>query len=100
MWAKENPNDSKPEDYEKDLESFRNDVKWQILAEQVAEQQTIEVSEEEVLHYAEGLIYNALRGSNPGELTQEKLTQYTNNYLTKDNNYNKCGCHGSGWQSI
>jgi len=88
MWAKENPNDAKPEDYDKDLESFRNDVKWQILAEQIAEQQTIEVSEEEVVDYAEGLIYNALRGSNPAELTREKLQQYTTNYLTKDNNYN------------
>jgi len=88
MWAKENPNDSKAEDYDKDLESFRNDVKWQILAEQIAEQQTIEVSEEEVVHYAEGLIYNALRSSSPTELTPEKLKQYTNNYLTKDNNYN------------
>ncbi len=88
MWAEENPKEAKPENYDKDLESFKEDVKWQILSEQVAEQQSIEVKEEEVVHYAEGLIYNALYRSNPQDITREQLQQYTNNYLTKDNNYN------------
>ncbi len=52
LWAQENPKDAKPENYDKDLESFREDVKWQVLSEQVAEKQKIEVTEEEVVRYA------------------------------------------------
>lgn len=77
------------EDYDKKREAFEEELKWLILAEFMAEEQNIQITEEDVIEYTQEMIRNEFARSGIGNLEDDQLRQYAINYLTKENNFNR-----------
>jgi trigger factor len=80
---------SEIEDYEKKYEGFKEELKWMVLAEYITEQNNIEITEEEVIHYTEDMIRNEFGRSGYADVEDKQLRQYAIDYLTKENNFNR-----------
>lgn len=77
------------EDYDKKYSDFKEELKWLMLSEFFAEQNNIEISEEDVIHYTEDMISNELGRNGYFDMESGKLRQYAIDYLTKENNFNR-----------
>ena len=60
-----------------------------ILSEYISEEQNIEITEEEVIHYTEDMIAGELGRSGYFDQGHETLHKYAVDYLTKENNFNR-----------
>lgn len=86
LLSYEKQNESEIEDFDKKLEDFRQELKWMIIADYVAEQDNIEVSEEEIIAYTMDMLRNEFSKMGMNDLDEATLRQYGINYLSKDNN--------------
>jgi trigger factor len=81
--------DGEIEEYDKKYDSFKEELKWLMLSEYIAEQNAIEISEDDVIYYTEDMIRNELGRNGYQEMEDKKLRQYAIDYLTKENNFNR-----------
>jgi trigger factor len=77
------------EDYEKKYHDFTEELKWLMLSDFIAEQNNIEIKEDDVIHYTMDMIRNELGRSGYYDVEDKNLRQYAIDYLTKENNFNR-----------
>lgn len=80
---------SEIEDYDKNYAAFKEELKWLVLAEYISDEQAIEITEEDVIHYTEDMIRGEFSRSGYYDVEDKMLRQYAIDYLTKENNFNR-----------
>jgi trigger factor len=87
LLSYEKEKESEIEDFDKKLDEFRQEMKWVILSDFVAEEHDIQVSEEDIINYTMDMLRNEFSKMGMGELDEATLRQYGINYLSRENNY-------------
>lgn len=72
------------EQVEKDYPHFENDLKWQLIRDQIAVEQEFKVEEQELVSIAKSYIANQMMQYGMGQLPEEFIEKYANDLLTKD----------------
>lgn len=76
------------DNYDKKLDSFKEELKWVLISDSIAEAQEIKITDEDILHYAKDLIrYEFSRMGMGGNIDDKTLNQYAQNYLNQESNY-------------
>lgn len=73
-----------PEQIEKEFDSFRNDLKWQLIRNKLARQNEIKITEEELLKEAEEITRNQFRQYGLYYATDEQVTHFAKETLKKE----------------
>ena len=73
-----------PEQIEKEFDSFRNDLKWQLIRNKLARQNEIKITEEELLKEAEEITRNQFRQYGLYYATDEQVTHYAKETLKRE----------------
>ena len=68
---------------------FVNDIKWMMIIDGLAERFEVSVEDQEVKDYARAMIRNEVSRIGMGEIEDEKINEYADNYLKDRNNYFK-----------
>lgn len=76
-------------DFDEQLAKFEDELKWILIAEEIAEKQGIKVSDEEVMNYAMALVYNEFSRAGMGNPDEKTVRQYALNYLEQESNYSR-----------
>ncbi len=72
------------EQIEKEFDSFRNDLRWQLIRNKVARENEIKISEEELLKEAEVITRNQFRQYGLFYITDEQVTNYARETLKRE----------------
>ncbi len=72
------------EQIEKEFDSFKNDLKWQLIRNKVARENEIKISEEEMLKEAEVITRNQFRQYGLYYATDEQVTNYAKETLRRE----------------
>lgn len=73
-----------PEQIEKEFDTFRNDLKWQLIRNKLAKQNEIKITEEELLKEAEEITRNQFRQYGLYYATDEQVTHYAKETLKRE----------------
>jgi trigger factor len=77
------------EDYDTKKKAFYDELKWLMISEFVAEEQKIEITEEDVIDYTKEMVRQEFMRAGIPNIEDDQLRQYAINYLTKENNFNR-----------
>jgi len=80
-----------PEEIEKEFDSFREDLRWQLIKNKVAKDNSINISEEEQLKEAEKITRFQFRQYGLYYATDEQITNYAKETLKKDDDAKRIG---------
>ncbi len=72
------------EQIEKEFDSFRNDLRWQLIRNKIAKENEIKISEEELLKEAEVITRNQFRQYGLYYVTDEQVTNYAKETLKRE----------------
>ncbi len=78
-----------PEEIEKDFPVFIEDLKWQLIRDNIAEKTAIKITEEEIHDYAMAVTREQFRQYGLGYLPDKQVTQYARERLTKEEDHNR-----------
>jgi trigger factor len=76
-------NDGKitPEQLEKDMDHFTNDLKWQLIKNKIAKENEIKITEEEIREYAKNFARNQYLRYGLANIPEEYIENYANEML-------------------
>ena len=77
------------EDYDKKLEAFEKDLKWMLIADEIAQEQGFEIGEDDVMSYTTAMLHNEFMNMGYPDLGEEFLRKYAVDYLKRDNNFTR-----------
>jgi trigger factor len=73
-----------PEQIEKEFDSFRKDLKWQLIRNKVARDNEVKISEEELLKEAENITRHQFRQYGLFYSTDEQISNYAKETLKRE----------------
>jgi trigger factor len=76
-------------DFDIQLKKLEEELKWVLISDEIAEKNSIQINDENVLDYTRSLVRSEFYRSNMPEPDDKTVQQYAINYLKQESNYSR-----------